>query len=194
MARRTSRTRLNDDRVMSRRAVLASLGPAVGTALAGCGGARQDRRPTSTSSDTDSDSYGIVIESHLKKAETITVQVKKPFSEGVVFERSTGVARDATLTWPDVVSGEEEQVIVARFGGPDGIPPEYMNGALEKEFRRDELWVTPGASDAPDVENFRIILKAVNVQQNFVIKTIGITYPGGPPTVTPCQDFGCGPG
>lgn len=162
------------------------------TALPGCGGG-SPADPTGTPDpDTGTDAYGIVVESRLNGREPITVQVKQPFGEGLLWEQSVTIGPGDHRSWSGVVDGEGEQVVVARFGGPDGIPPDYVDGALEAEFRRDQLWVTPGSPSAPDVEDFRVVVRPVEIQPDYTIATISITYPGGPPTATPCDEFGCG--
>lgn len=179
---------------LTRRRFLAGAAAGVTTAFPGCGGDSSPAPPETPETDVGTDAYGIVVESLLTDREPVTVQVKEPFGEALLWERSVTLEPEGRGSWSDVVTGDGdgERVVVARFGGPDGIPADYVDGSLEGEFRRDRLWVTPGSPSAPDIEDFRVVVRPVEIQSGYTIKTISITYPGGPPTATPCNEFGCG--
>lgn len=98
--------------------------------------------------DAGTDSYGISLENTLKQTHTVHVKVSRPFEDETIFEETVDIEGEETREWDEVITENEEWGVTASLPDAHSID----------RWDSDNVWITPGSEQAPDVKNVRIFV------------------------------------
>lgn len=107
----------------------------------GCGG--------TTPEDAGNDAYGVLIHNRLTDTLEVTITVQEAWGDEEVWNVETSVeGGGGCKEWDNVITGEKEYAVTAEMG--------HVRGPQHDSSR---LYITPGADNAPAVENIAVILE-----------------------------------
>lgn len=120
--------------------------------LAGCTGSDDEGEET-PHPDDGTDSYGVRVRNESELTMTVDLKVVVPETGEYPWEQTASVEDGNQRSWPSVITGDAEQVLVAEV--TDHTPEVELGRGREKA----NWWITPGDEDAPDVRFLDVLLR-----------------------------------
>lgn len=151
---------------VSRRALLRRGAAVTAPLLSGCLGGSE---PTPTEPETER--YGLSFRNGADQPMSVRTVVKRPDSGELLWETELTLDGKATRQFDGVVTEPVEQVVIAE------LLSVTETARVEAYHTQSNFWITPGAEDAPTVEDLKVITNIVDNQYSPKLRyVVGVTH------------------